>query len=48
MKYRISIATLLACIAAGYMPYASAADSTQNASDASTHASQAVTMGIAA
>ena len=48
MTYKISIATLTACIVACYMPYASAADSAQNASDASTHASQAVAIGIAA
>jgi hypothetical protein len=48
MNYRIFIATLTACIVTCHMPYASAADSIQNAIGASKHAIQAVTMGIAA
>lgn len=48
MKYRFFITTLTACIASSAMPFASAADSIQNAIGASKHAIQAVTMGIAA
>lgn len=48
MKYRFFIATLTACIASSAMPFASAADSIQNAIGASTYTSAAVMMGIAA
>jgi len=48
MQSRFFIDSLLAGIVITNIPSAYAADSAQNASGASTHASQAVTMGIAA
>ncbi len=48
MQLRFFIATLSAGIFVSNTPFAYAADSAQNASGASTHASKAMTMGIAA
>lgn len=48
MSHRNYIAAIAAFAVIGNTAYVNAADSAQNASGASTHASQAVTMGITA
>ena len=48
MRFPMLTLVVMGCSTVGYLPLASAADSVQNALGASRHASQALTMGVAA